>query len=155
MPIVVDNTVSEIRSIAMGGDDRTEKAKRLAELVRKLGGYRWVGVYDVGPESVSIIAWSGLGAPENPSFPVSKGLTSGAIQEKRAVISGDVRTDSRYLTTFESTLSEIVVPVLSPAGGHAIGTVDVESDKVNAFTARDQQMIDQCAQAALPLWLLR
>jgi L-methionine (R)-S-oxide reductase len=153
--IIVDNTANQIRSIAMGGDDRTEKAKRLAELVRKLGEYRWVGVYDVGRESVSIIAWSGPGAPENPSFPADKGLTGAAIREKKVVISGDVRTDPRYLTTFESTLSEIVVPVLSPAGGHVIGTVDVESDKENAFSARDQQMIEQCAQAALPLWLLR
>ena len=32
----------------MGGDDRAEKARRLAELIRKLGEYRWVGVYDVG-----------------------------------------------------------------------------------------------------------
>jgi len=36
-----------------------------------------------------------------------------------------------------------------------IGTVDVESEKLNAFMGRDQQMIEQCLQAALPLWLLR
>ena len=156
VPIIVDNTLNQIRSIAMGGDDRAEKAKRLAELIRKLGDYRWVGVYDVGAETVSIIAWSGPGAPEHPSFPVSKGLTGAAIQEKRAVICGDVRTDPRYLDVhLASTLSEIIVPVLSPGGGHVIGTVDVESDQLNAFSARDQQMIEQCAQAALPLWLLR
>jgi L-methionine (R)-S-oxide reductase len=155
VPIIVDNTIAQIRTIAMGGDGRTEKAKRLAEMVLKLGGYRWVGVYDVGPESVTIIAWSGAGAPENPSFSVDKGLTGAAIQEKRAIISGDVRSDARYLSAFESTLSEIVVPVLSPGGGGVIGTVDVESDELNAFSARDQQMIEQCAQAALPLWLLR
>ncbi|MGH9564139.1 MAG: GAF domain-containing protein [Terracidiphilus sp.] len=155
MPIIVDNTLNQIRSVAMGGDDRAEKAKRLAELVRKLGHYRWVGVYDVTLESVSIIAWNGSSAPEHSSFPVTDGLTGAAIREKRAVIAGDVRTDSRYLTTFVSTLSEIIVPVLSPAGGHVIGTVDVESDRLNAFSPRDQQMIEQCAQAALPLWLLR
>ncbi len=155
MPIIVDNTLNQIRSIAMGGDDRAEKAKRLAELISKLGGYGWVGVYDVGPETASIISWSGPAAPEHPSFPASQGLTGAAIQEKRAVIVGDVRTDSRYLAGFGGTLSEIIVPVLSPAGGHVIGTVEVASDQLNAFSARDQQMIEQCAQAALPLWLLR
>jgi putative methionine-R-sulfoxide reductase with GAF domain len=153
--IIVDNTLNQIRSVAMGGDGRAEKAKRLAELIRKLGEYRWVGVYDVGAETVSIIAWSGADTHEHPSFPVGQGLTGAAIQQKHAVIAGDVRTDPRYLTTFGSTLSEIIVPVLSPAGGHVIGTVDVESDRLNAFSARDQQMIEQCAQAALPLWLLR
>jgi L-methionine (R)-S-oxide reductase len=155
VPIIIDNTLNQVRSIAMGGDDRTVKAKRLAELIRKLGEYRWVGVYDVGSETVSNIAWSGPGAPENLTFPASEGLTGAAIQEKRAVIVGDVRTDPRYLTTFGSTLSEIIIPVLSPGGGNVIGTVEVESDKVNAFSARDQQLIEQCAQAALPLWLLK
>ena len=155
MPIVVDNTLNQIRSTAASGGDRAERAKRLAELIRKLGDYRWVGVYDVGTENVSIIAWSGPGAPEHPTFPVSKGLTGAAIREKRAIVVGDVRNDPRYLTAFGSTLSEIVVPVFAPGEQRVIGTVDVESEQANAFSSRDQQLIEQCAQAALPLWLLR
>jgi L-methionine (R)-S-oxide reductase len=155
MPIVMDNTLNQIRTTAASGGDRAERAKRLAEMIRKLGDYRWVGVYDVGAENVSIIAWSGPSAPEYPSFPVSKGLTGAAIQQKRPVVVGDVRKDPRYLTAFGSTLSEIIVPVLSPADGSVIGTVDVESEIPNAFSPRDQQMIEQCSQAALPLWLLQ
>jgi GAF domain-containing protein len=155
VPIVVDNTLNQIRSTAASGGDRAERAKRLAELIGKLGDYRWVGIYDVGAESVSIIAWSGPGAPEYPTFPVSKGLTGAAIQQKKAVVVGDVRSDPRYLTAFGSTLSEIIVPVFAPGEDRVIGTVDVESEKTNAFPARDQQLIEQCAQAALPLWLLR
>jgi len=155
VPIVVDNTLNQIRSTAASGGDRAERAKRLAELIGKLGDYRWVGIYDVGAESVSIIAWSGPGAPEYPTFPVSKGLTGAAIQQKKAVVVGDVRSDPRYLTAFGSTLSDIIVPVFAPGEDRVIGTVDVESEKTNAFSARDQQLIEQCAQAALPLWLLR
>jgi len=155
MPIVVDNTLNQIRSTAASGGDRAERAKRLAELIRKLGEYRWVGVYDVGAENVSIIAWSGPSAPEHPTFPVTQGLTGAAIRDKRTVIVGDVRTDPRYLTAFGSTLSEIIVPVFAPGEQRVIGTVDVESEKANAFSSRDQQLIEQCAEAALPLWLLR
>jgi L-methionine (R)-S-oxide reductase len=154
VPIIINNTLNEIRSLAMSSGDRAAKAKRLAELVRKLGDYRWVGVYDVGPEFVSVIAWSGPSAPEYPSFPVSKGLTSAAIEQKRTVIVGDVRNDPRYLTAFGTTLSEIIVPVLAPGDARVIGTVDVESDRANAFSERDQQMIEKCAEAALGLWLL-
>jgi len=154
MPIVMNNTLNLIRSTAMGGGSRAERAEHLAEGIRKLGDYRWVGIYDVGSEEVSILAWSGPGAPEFPKFPVSKGLTGAAIGEKKPVIVGDVRNDIRYLTAFGSTLSEIVVPVLSPNGG-VIGTVDVESERVNAFTDRDGEMIEQCIGAALPLWLIR
>ncbi|MGD1213022.1 MAG: GAF domain-containing protein [Candidatus Acidiferrales bacterium] len=153
MPILVNNVLGQIRSIAASGDDRAAKAKRLAERIQTLGSYRWVGIYDVGPEQVSIIAWSGPSAPEHPTFPVDKGLTGAAIQQKKAVVVGDVRNDPRYLTAFGSTLSEIIVPVLSP-DGRVIGTVDVESERANAFSASDQQMIEQCAEAALALWLL-
>jgi putative methionine-R-sulfoxide reductase with GAF domain len=155
MPIVVDNTLNLIRAAAASGGDRVERAKRLAELIRKLGEYRWVGVYDVDAENVSIIAWSGPGAPEYPTFSVSKGLTGAAVGEKKTVLVGDVRNDPRYLTAFGITLSEIVVPVFAPGEDRVIGTIDVESEQAHAFGPRDQQMIEQCAQAALPLWLLR
>lgn len=155
MPIVMDNTLNQIRAAAATGGDRAERAKRLAELIRKIGGYRWVGIYDVGAENVSIVSWSGPSAPDYPTFPISKGLTGAAVREKKAVVVGDVRNDPRYLTAFSSTLSEIIVPVLAPGEDRVIGTVDVESEQANAFAPRDQQMIEQCAQAALPLWLIR
>jgi putative methionine-R-sulfoxide reductase with GAF domain len=155
VPIVIDNTLNQIRSTAASGGDRTERARRLAELIGRLGSYRWVGIYDVGRDHVSIIAWSGSGAPAHPTFPITEGLTGAAIREKRPVIVGDVRSDSRYLTAFSNTLSEMIVPVLAPGEERVIGTVDVESDEVNRFSPRDQQVIEQCAQAALPLWLLR
>lgn len=155
MPIVMNNVLGQIRMTAAGADDRTVRAKRLAELIRKLGDYRWVGVYDVDEDEVSIIGWNGPGAPQFPTFPASKGLTGAAIQQKKAVIVGDVRDDPRYLATFANTLSEIIVPVLDPSGERVMGTVDVESERANAFGPSDQRMIEQCAQAALPLWLIR
>jgi L-methionine (R)-S-oxide reductase len=153
MPIVFDNAINDIRAIAAGGDDRKQKAARLAERIQRLGSYRWVGIYDVGAEHVSILGFSGPSAPEFSTFPIGKGLTGAAIAEKRPIVVGDVRNDSRYLTAFGSTLSEMIVPVLSP-DGRVIGTVDVESEKENAFTPRDQQLIERCADAAKLLWLL-
>jgi len=133
MPIVMDNTLNQIRSTAASGGDRAERAKRLAELIRKLGGYRWVGVYDVGLENVSIAGWSGPSAPEHPTFPVGEGLTGAAIREKRTIVVGDVRNDPRYLTAFASTLSEIIVPVLAPGATRVIGALDVESERATHF----------------------
>jgi len=40
VPIVVNNILGQIRSIAAGSDDRAARAKRLAELIRTLGEYR-------------------------------------------------------------------------------------------------------------------
>lgn len=155
MPIVMNNVLGQIRMTAAGADDRAVRAKRLAELVRKLGDYRWVGVYEVDAETVSIIGWNGPGAPAHPTFPASRGLTGAAIKERKAVNVGDVRSDPRYFPAFSDTISEIIVPVLDPSGERVIGTVAVESERANAFGPSDQRMIEQCAQAALPLWLIR
>ena len=155
MPIVVDNVLSQIRTLAAGFGDRAARAQRLAERIQVIGSYRWVGVYDVGSELVSMIAFSGPSAPAHPTFAVGEGLTGAAIATKQTLIVDDVRKDSRYLTAFGSTVSEIIVPVLAPGGGSVIGAIDAESDQPGAFSARDQQMIEQCAEAALPFWLLR
>jgi putative methionine-R-sulfoxide reductase with GAF domain len=69
-------------------------------------------------------AYSGPSAPAYPQFPVTKGLTGVAVREKRVVVVGDVRTDSRYLTAFGSTLSEIIIPVLDEKTGAVVGTIE-------------------------------
>ena len=159
-----DEPLKHIRAILASGGARAERAKQLAETVRSVGDYRWTGVYDVGSEVGSIIAYSsassgvhagssGPGAPAYPTFPITKGLTGSAIREKATVVVGDVRTDPRYLTAFGNTLSEVIVPILDPQSGKVIGTIDVESDRANAFSARDQELLEECARAALPLWL--
>jgi putative methionine-R-sulfoxide reductase with GAF domain len=146
-------TLKRILSIVSGSGDRIERATQLAKTVRSLGNYRWTGVYDVGKEIVSIIAYSGLGAPAYPTFPVTQGLTGSAIRSKATVVVGDVRTDPRYLTAFGSTLSEIIVPIVDPQSGTVIGTIDVESERANAFSASDQHMLEECTRVALSLWV--
>jgi L-methionine (R)-S-oxide reductase len=151
--MAMEETLNKIRSAASNAGARAERARQIAEAIRARGPYRWVGVYDVSAELVSIIAWSGRSAPAYPTFPVTKGLTSAAIREKSAVVVGDVRSDPRYLTAFGSTLSEIIIPILDPRESRVIGTIDVESERANAFSATDQNKLEQCADAALALWI--
>ena len=54
---------------------------------------------------------------------------------------------------FGSTLSEIIVPVLDPRSGAVIGTIDVESEHASAVSVRNQQLLEECARTALPLWV--
>jgi L-methionine (R)-S-oxide reductase len=151
--MAMDKTLNKIRAAASNGEERTARAQQIADVIRALGAYRWVAVYDVSAELVSIIAWSGPGAPAYPTFPVTKGLTSSAIREKSTVVVGDVRSDPRYLTAFGSTLSEIIIPILDPRDSRVVGTIDVESEKANAFSDVDRKTLEECAQAALALWI--
>jgi hypothetical protein len=65
---MMSEILSYIRTLAASSEDRVTKVRRLAQIIRHHGEYRWVGVYDVGAAEVAIIAWSGPGAPAYPTF---------------------------------------------------------------------------------------
>jgi L-methionine (R)-S-oxide reductase len=115
--------------------------KAVADRIRESGGYRWVGLYSVGPEEIAILAWSGAGPPAHPSFPRDRGLCGAAVATGKTVVSNDVATDPRYLTTFGSTRSEVVVPIKDEAG-KVVGLIDVESDQVEAFVPHDVRLLE-------------
>jgi hypothetical protein len=48
--------------------------------------------------------------------------------------------------------SEMILPVLHPATGEVVGTIDVESDRPNAFSPRDKDFLEDCANVTLALW---
>jgi L-methionine (R)-S-oxide reductase len=146
---IADELVAFLRSPRT----RVELAEKIAELIRHSRNYRWVGVYDVGREEVSIIAYSGPDAPAYSQFPITKGLTGAAIRDRETVVVGDVRSDPRYLTAFGTTLSEIIIPVLDEKSGAVVGTIDVESEQANAFSLEDQKLLEACARVARLIWL--
>jgi putative methionine-R-sulfoxide reductase with GAF domain len=107
-----------LREILAIPGDRVGRARRIAAAIRDTGGYRWVGIYDVSPEEIAVLAWSGPEAPAHPRFPASK----------------------------------IVVPILDPDAGRAVGLLDVESDLLDAFGQEDRRCLEECAAALAPLW---
>jgi putative methionine-R-sulfoxide reductase with GAF domain len=125
--------------------------REVAELILRSGGYRWVGLYEVTQTEIGAIVWTGTTAPAFPRFPRDKGLNGVAVATKEAVVSQDVANDPRYLTAFANTGSEAIFPVVADTG-EVIGTIDVESDRPNAFSPGDEQFLRACAIALRPLW---
>ncbi len=144
--------LDSVRKALESRQSRADTTERVAELIRSAGGYRWVGIYDVDAEEIAVVAWTGPGRPANPRFPVSQGLCGAAVRSKSSVIVPDVTKDRRYLTTFGTTRSEIVVPVIHSATGAVLGVVDVESERLNAFTDDDRVLLEQCASVLPSLW---
>ena len=143
----VDTPVLEaIRKAVSGNDSRKSRMERVAGIIRSAGGYRWVGIYGVAEDEIAVIAWSGPEAPAHPRFPATQGLCGDAARRKETLVVADVTKDSRYLTTLGSTRSEIVVPILDPGRRRTIGTLDVESEKTDAFTREDRLFLERCAK---------
>jgi L-methionine (R)-S-oxide reductase len=147
-----DVVVSGIHDLLADGQGRAEQAVRIAELIRRAGGYRWVGLYDVTDHEIIAVGWSGPGAPAHPRFPATQGLSGTAVATGRAVVVNDVTADPRYLTAFASTLSEAIVPVVDPDTDTVVGTLDVESAERDAFTDADREALEGCATALRDLF---
>jgi GAF domain-containing protein len=123
----------------------------MAHAIKMARDYRWVGLYDVTPDEIVAIAWTGSEPPAYPRFPVSKGLSGAAVASRQPVVVQDVTTDPRYLTAFGSTRSEAIFPVI--IAGRVAGTIDVESDRVNAFGPEDEEFLKTCLLTVSALWL--
>ena len=88
---------------------------------------------------------------QSPTFSIAKGLTSRAIAQVKTVNIGDVSSDPRYLTALWTTRSEIIVPVLNREG-KVVGTIDVESERPNAFDKETEGLLERCAVVLQPLF---
>jgi L-methionine (R)-S-oxide reductase len=148
----LEELVTELRSIASDTSERRDKARRAAAAIARIGGYRWVGLYDVGASEISVIAWAGPSAPTYPTFPRTQGLNGAAVASGKPVIVQDVTEDPRYLSTLGSTRAEMIMPVRTRSDGDVVGTIDVESDQVQAFSDRDSALLAACAEALAELW---
>ena len=157
-PIATMNPMDESRlleeiSRALNGEgDRQRKAAGVARAIRRAGAYRWVGLYEVSEEEIANLAFDGPGVPAHPRFPVTQGLSGAAVTSGETVVVGDVSKDPRYLTAFGSTRSEIVVPVVDRTGRKVVGTIDVESEQVDAFSEADRCALERCAAAVVALF---
>jgi L-methionine (R)-S-oxide reductase len=149
-----ESLIETLRKILAQHAERTVKARLIADAIRELGPYRWAGVYEVKRDEdlVVNIAWSGPAPPTYPVFSLQEGLTSRAIATKKVVNVGNVEADSDYLKALGGTQSEIIVPVLDSSGQHVVGTIDVESEKLNAFDQEAERALEACAGLLRPFW---
>ena len=61
---------------------------------------------------------------------------------RKTIDGGDVTADPRYLTAFGTTRSEIIVPIFNRTDESVVGTIDVETDKQDAFSSDVQDFLE-------------
>jgi GAF domain-containing protein len=147
-----DPVVRALAAVADTEAPREDRARAAAEIVRGARDYRWVGIYDVGDEEISAVAYTGSEVPAHPRFDAALGLSGEAVRTRMTVVSNDVAQDPRYLTAFTSTGSEAIVPILGAESGVVIGTLDVESDRAGVFSSEDVAFLEDCAAVLRPLF---
>lgn len=75
------------------------------------------------------------------------GITGRAIVTGKSQLVSNVKEDSDYIEYSPNTKSELAVPLLD--SGSVIGAINVESDKIGAFDASDQEALEALADLTL------
>ncbi|HET9418225.1 MAG TPA: GAF domain-containing protein [Chthoniobacterales bacterium] len=134
--------LQEIGAFVLASGCKRKDMTKVAEMIRAARNYRWVGLYKIVKDDFVIIAGTGTEPPAYRRFPKTQGLCGAALDSGKSMIVGDVRKDVRYLPTFHTTRSEIIVPMRNDHH-HIVGMLDAESDQVNAFGDDDRQFLER------------
>jgi len=136
--------LQEIGGFVLASGCKKKDLKQVAEMIRAARNYRFVALYKIVKDDFVILAGTGDEPPAYPRFPTAQGLCGAALESGKPIIVGDVRKDARYLPTFHTTRSEIIVPMRNEHR-HVVGMIDAESDKLNAFGEEDRQFLERAA----------
>jgi len=77
---------------------------------------------------------------------IGHGIVGTVIQTGQPIYDPDVRKDRRYIAAREGTLSELAVPIL--LRGEVIGALNLEADRMDAFSERDLRSLTTFANHA-------
>jgi methionine-gamma-lyase len=135
--------LEEVRLACATAASFDEASARAVRLLRKLPGYDWVGIYMVEGDELVLGAWDGPAPTEHVRIPLGRGICGAAAAANETIIVEDVNADPRYLSCFVRTRSEIVVPI--SVGGHAVGEIDVDGDRVGQFGPMDRHVCEAVA----------
>ena len=77
---------------------------------------------------------------------VGEGITGWVARHGRPARCGDVTQDKRYVSVRRDVRSELAVPL--EVKGEVRGVINVDSDRINAFSADDQELLQELALQA-------
>ncbi|MDQ6859611.1 MAG: GAF domain-containing protein [Verrucomicrobiota bacterium] len=136
--------LQQLGGFILAGAKGPEAVKQMMQMICGARGWRWVGVYKLVRGDLVIIAGSDDEPVCYPQFPATQGLCGAAVESRETIVVNDVHKDPRYLPTFHSTKSEIVVPIISQSE-KVVGVITAESENLKAFTKEDREVLERVA----------
>jgi L-methionine (R)-S-oxide reductase len=130
----------------------SERLQALCDFMKaEISRYDWFGFYiarraqrllDLGPFA---------GEPtEHILIPFGRGICGQAAERRETFVVDDVGAAADYLACSLKVKSEIVVPVMDPAGGDVAGEIDIDSHSPAAFGPEDRAFLGRLAVLVAP-----
>lgn len=134
----------EIDSLLDGLDDPVTAMASAASVIHSHLPYAsWTGFYRVvAPELLRVGPYQGpVGCLE---IPFGRGVCGAAARERRSRLVPDVHAFPGHIACDAAARSEVVVPVLTPAGD-LVAVLDLDSHEPSAFSEEDVRGLEEVA----------
>ncbi len=139
--------LSQAESLVAGVTNPTGALANLCALLKEnLPHYFWVGFYLVKDGELQLGPFQGPVA----CYTIAKGrgVCGTAWAQAQTILVPDVEQFAGHIACSSRSRSEIVVPVFKD--GQVAAVIDVDSERLNAFDATDQQALERLAHLCSP-----
>lgn len=111
-------------------------------LQKEVEVYDWVGFYmaNHAKKTLHLKAFAGI-PTDHEVIPFGKGICGQVAVTNNNFIVDDVSAQDNYIACDIHVKSEIVIPLFSK--GENIGQIDIDSNKIKAFTEKDATFLEQ------------
>jgi phosphoserine phosphatase RsbU/P len=121
--------------------------EQIPTLISRLTSFTVFSVYLLDEKREELSIAYAVGYPEEIvrhfTLKIGQGTVGTAVAEQRPILLNDVDADPRYLAVVPGAKSQLAVPLRHK--GEVIGALNLLSDRLGAFTDRDESMLRQFA----------
>ncbi|MCK5781304.1 MAG: GAF domain-containing protein [Flavobacteriales bacterium] len=131
-----------ISSIINSSDLYESKLQDICTLLKdKVDHFDWVGFYFKNGDLNELKLSKFAGIPTaHTIIPFGKGICGQVAVSNKTFIVKDIEKQDNYIACNINVKSEIVVPIF--VNGENIGQIDIDSNKLDAFTKEDEELLN-------------
>jgi GAF domain-containing protein len=125
---------------------KSEKLQAICDYLNQVNEhYDWVGFYfkNGSKNELKLGPYSGE-ETDHKIIPFGKGICGQVAVSNETLIVSDVSAESNYISCGWKVKSEIVIPVF--VAGENIGQIDIDSHTLNAFSEKDEEILNFICQ---------
>ena len=150
--------IAEVSKSVSSSLDLYTLMENVADLIHDRFGYPHVNLFTVHPNRrlIAFVAGSGerkAGLSRHTlSLDDAQGIIPSVAREGQTILANDVKKDKRYRPSPlppENTRSELCVPLIYHT--QVVGVLDIQSDRLNAFTQDDRFIFEAVADKSYPI----
>ena len=126
-------------------DALANAANFVAQLYAGLDDINWLGIYVLRDPELVLGPFQGL--PAVTRIAIGDGVCGAAAERRETLRVADVHAFPGHIACDAASRAEIVVPLIR--GDELLGVLDIDSPKLDRFSADDQQGIEQLCRTYL------